>query len=467
MRIEFQEITTNLAAGAVRRDTLEGKEYLVAPVAMLAEGVHAGSHGPLYYPDDELAKNVESWNHRPIVISHPKINGRGVSACSPKILDKQRVGLLFNTTKDGKLRAEAWLDEERLTKVAPDVMAAIRSNRVVEVSTGLFTENEETPGEWQGQRYDAIARNFRPDHLAILVGEKGAYSVEKGGGLLRINAARSDDFFDGLVQSEFAFTGENPLTNSETVLNNARSVARKSYECGVLDTEAKMNKQEKVNRLIANRRTRWEEADRGFLMTLSDDQLDKADPIQSDDPATKVPDNQQVLDRPDTPQKAGAQSGQAQPAPGQAPTAPPQQPQSTPQPQQNPPTAPTSPPTKDGGDAPKQNAATWEQVYSAAPPRIREMISNGLAMHDREVQRLIGIITNSPTNTFRPEWLRDQTLEVLSGLAALATPATMPQPFATGPQPSYFGQAIPPGPTANAVEEEPLVSLPWDFSKSA
>jgi len=183
----FQKITTNFV-GVVRNDTMEGRDYLVAPMIMIVEGVHEGSNGPLYYPADELSKTPAVWNHKPVVVYHPQANGEGVSACDPDILTNRKVGVIMNTTFDaGKLKAEAWLEIDRMNRVDERIAEAIEKNEAMELSTGLFTDNENTEGDWNGEHYDAIARNYRPDHLALLPDLKGACSIEDGAGFLRLN----------------------------------------------------------------------------------------------------------------------------------------------------------------------------------------------------------------------------------------------------------------------------------------
>ncbi len=94
-------------SGAVRHDELDGREYLVAPIAMLAEGVWPGSEGPIFYPSEVIALNTMAWNHKPIVVYHPEMNGKGVSACSPSVLNTRKIGLMLNTKwENGKLKSE-------------------------------------------------------------------------------------------------------------------------------------------------------------------------------------------------------------------------------------------------------------------------------------------------------------------------------------------------------------------------
>lgn len=182
-----EHIILNIGGAKPTYQMLEGKRYMVVPMAMLTEGVHAGSNGPLYYPRDELSKTPVVWNHKPIVVYHPEENGKGVSACLPHVIESRKVGLVMNTRFDNKLRAEAWLDEAKLKKVDQRVLNSIQKGEMVEVSTGLFTDNEKKDGEWGGEKYTHIARNYRPDHLAILPDRKGACSIADGAGLLQLN----------------------------------------------------------------------------------------------------------------------------------------------------------------------------------------------------------------------------------------------------------------------------------------
>lgn len=175
----MQTFINNLGA-VVRHESLNGRPYLVAPAVLLTEGVHVGSIGALFYPASELAKTPQVWNHKPITIGHP------ATAIDQYELQARQVGIVMNTTfRDGKLIAEAWLERDRLGLVDARVLNAIDARQMLEVSTGLFTDNEQTEGTFNGKSYSAIARNYRPDHLAILPDIVGACSVRDGCGLLR------------------------------------------------------------------------------------------------------------------------------------------------------------------------------------------------------------------------------------------------------------------------------------------
>ena len=146
----LQSIVWNVKA-LTRNEKLEGKEYLVVPMVMLTEGVHGGSSGPLYYPKEELEKLPVVWNHKPVVVYHPVKNGRPASACDPDVIEKSKVGIILNSIyEDGKLKAEAWLDVEKLRKVDKRVVDFIQSGQMVEVSTGVFKPTKKSKGFGMG-----------------------------------------------------------------------------------------------------------------------------------------------------------------------------------------------------------------------------------------------------------------------------------------------------------------------------
>jgi hypothetical protein len=169
----------------IRTAQHDGKKHMIVPVTMMVEGVHNGSRGPLLHEAEELGKVPQAFNGIPVVVPHPEdADGNFIPANSPEIIDDFAVGRVFNTRMDGdKLVAEAWLDEERLAAVSPEALQAILDGEPLEVSLGMFSEEEETSGEFNGETYNAIARNPRPDHLALLPGDVGACSWTDGCGI--------------------------------------------------------------------------------------------------------------------------------------------------------------------------------------------------------------------------------------------------------------------------------------------
>lgn len=186
---QFIRFTTNQEAAPTRRVThTDGREYLVAPTVAIVEGVM----NELLYTEDEIAAYIEAWNGKPLVFDHPI--GRGgeedfISANSPEIF-AQSPGYFFNATfDDNRLRGEWWIDLAKCRRLPQgnDLIAKLEAGDLIEQSTGLFTDVEYMTGEFNGNHYEGIARNIRPDHVAILLDDIGACSIEDGCGTPRIN----------------------------------------------------------------------------------------------------------------------------------------------------------------------------------------------------------------------------------------------------------------------------------------
>lgn len=175
-------------SGGVRNEKWQGKDYIVAPLSLIVEGVLNGSKGPLHYPMSEIKQNYSAWNGTPIVVYHPTDNsGNPIRAKdNPEVLNKS-IGVVRNACiKHPKLVAEGWFDAEKTKEVDPRVYNALTKGQRIELSTGLHTDNEpaNNGAQWNGRAYTHVARNYRPDHLAILPDQQGACSLNDGCGVL-------------------------------------------------------------------------------------------------------------------------------------------------------------------------------------------------------------------------------------------------------------------------------------------
>lgn len=180
-------------AGKVRREKLHNREYLVAPLTMIVPGVLNGSQGALFYPPNEIKKNASAWNGIPLTVGHPTRNGQQLSGRDPSVINETGIGHVYRvSTKNGKLQGEGWFDVEAVKKVDNRIYDALLNGRKIELSTGLFTENHPASrgASFNGKSYTHIARNYRPDHLAILPDQVGACSVNDGCG---VNVNSSSD----------------------------------------------------------------------------------------------------------------------------------------------------------------------------------------------------------------------------------------------------------------------------------
>jgi hypothetical protein len=178
----------------IRTETFGGREYTVVPVIALVEGTiqSMNSDKPELCLASEFGKFFVGWNGRPLVMNHPVYDGVPVCANQPEVLEEYQIGWVFNASvAGGKLKVEAWIDNERaadLNTASADALKAMQAGEVVEVSTGLYTTVVDKDGEYEGEEYFGIWTNIVPDHLAILeAGLIGACSAADGCGTNRTN----------------------------------------------------------------------------------------------------------------------------------------------------------------------------------------------------------------------------------------------------------------------------------------
>jgi len=226
----------------IREETVNGRRHLIVPVVMMKEGVHNGSHGPIFHREEELSRNVESWNGIPVTISHPAENGQNVTANSPTVLEANTVGRIFNAHYTDGLKAEAWLDLERLSQVSPMALAYIRQNRPLDVSVGVFSDSVSAEGEWNGETYESTASNYRPDHLALLPGEQGACSWNDGCGI-RVN--------------------KKGVEMPEDLLQSFKELSRKGYAISLISNEEGYRE---VSQLLQSKLDALDTADRMYYL---------------------------------------------------------------------------------------------------------------------------------------------------------------------------------------------------------
>jgi len=226
---------------------------------MIVEGVFTGNQGAVLYERSEITKSVSSWNHKPITVGHPKQGDQFVSGCLPDAIENYSVGMILNTSFNSntkKLRADAWFDESRLDVVPGGhaIKAALAKQEPMEVSTGLFVDKEITSGQHNGKEYSGKARNFRPDHLAVIVNGVGACSVKDGAGLLVNKEPVNPESEKNLADSD---TGGKLLENRIQEVRESKPL--------IVNEQVKM-KRDEILAVIG-------ESHKEFVTNLSDDQV--------------------------------------------------------------------------------------------------------------------------------------------------------------------------------------------------
>lgn len=450
----YISLVSNLV-GLVRNETLEGRPYLAVPMVMIKEGVLNGSDGPILYTSEELAKVPQVWNTKPVVVQHPTLNGKSLSACDPDVLEKYRVGMIMNTSWDGqRLKAEAWLEPSRLKSVDSRVLNAVQKGEMMEVSTGLFSEIESKPGVFKGRHYKGVVRNLRPDHLAILPDSIGACSIADGAGLMRNsrkemelilnsfginrdaahdkvrlllrNAASAElgesfDFIENVFDTTFVYKTNEGLWQRNYSLKGGKAVLeglpvrveRDVTYKALINVNENQGKKKMENTIKTSLGVRKEE-DREFLEGLGEEKLTK---------------NMQTAKTADV-------------------------------------TTPSIPPTEERKEEIVEEVKqvdNTEQVKApsdyleALPAEIREVLNEALSTQAEQKAKLIESIVANKKNILSKEQLTTLKMTELKAMAALA----QEEPKA---KTSYAGLG-PVGNVQNEVVEEPLLAPTMNFER--
>lgn len=187
----------NRTTAKTRRETVAGTEYLVVPVVALVAGVVNSE----YVPVNEIIP--EDWNGVPVPLGHPQANGEYISARSPELEAQAPARFYHARLENNSLKGEIWINLAQAQAIGGEAAEAVKrfeAGQMVNVSTGYFRDLEPTSGTYGSKAYQGIARNLRPDQLAILLNENGACNIDDGCGAPRTNALRVNmDFSDSVI----------------------------------------------------------------------------------------------------------------------------------------------------------------------------------------------------------------------------------------------------------------------------
>ena len=216
----------------IQTETHQGVKHLIIPVVMMVEGVHDGSAGPVLHTQEEMAKFPASWDGIPVTVGHPLENGQPISANSPGVVDHAVVGRVYHTKmNNGRLKGEVWADVEKLKQASLLAYAYIMQQKPLEVSVGVFSDDELTPGQWETENYVAIAHNYRPDHLALLPDTPGACSWLDGCGI-RVNTESLLEAVELVTAELYSMDTQNTSYYLEQVYDDGTFIYRKRESAG-------------------------------------------------------------------------------------------------------------------------------------------------------------------------------------------------------------------------------------------
>ncbi len=223
LRTRTQLVKLEADKSLLRTETMDGREYLVAPVVCLVAGVHNSE----YISYEEITVFPEAWAGAVLPIDHPQDeNGIAITANSPKVIESSVVGFLFNVEARKDLQGiagEIWVDVEKAATVpgGEEVLRKLNAGEGLEVSTAYFTFTDNVAGEWMNpngtiEKFTGSQFGIRPDHLALLPFDLGACSWEDGCGAPRVNT--SDDHTLSSVKDIVTMPDTKTITQDSNLL---------------------------------------------------------------------------------------------------------------------------------------------------------------------------------------------------------------------------------------------------------
>lgn len=233
-------VTQRTRVNSARNEMRDGREWLVAPVVALVPGV---LNQELVLPD-EIGRYTPAWDDSPVTVYHPHDGVSHVSARSIDMLEAFACGRLYDVRfEDGRLKGDVWLDISRLGtfgEAGDAILRQIVEGTGCEVSTGYFRDVEESSGTYKGKPYLTVARNIRPDHLALLPAAEGACNWADGCGVPRTNRVKESSMTKNqdapAINQTLARRVLSALAEAFGLATEVRSTARSPEYDGVEDT---------------------------------------------------------------------------------------------------------------------------------------------------------------------------------------------------------------------------------------
>lgn len=165
-----------------RFDTVEIK-VTRTPEGFIQDSPVIGRVGILEYrqPDGSMRREFRPPDEAFHADSLASIRGKPVTIGHPGLVRADNIGAVKPI---GTVLSEARQDGDN---IRADIVIYNLDTNARQLSCGYTLDTEETSGEWNGQRYDAIQRNIRYNHLAVVRGARA-------GPIARLNMDGNQEF---------------------------------------------------------------------------------------------------------------------------------------------------------------------------------------------------------------------------------------------------------------------------------
>ncbi len=198
------------SASIISEDELE----LVLPGILAREGVLKYSQGRAYRAADELQKSLFTFEGAWVVSGkHPTT----WVLMDPTLIGGRVDNVEWDSNKN-VIRGKVHLLK---AKVSADFLEAVKTGVLRQNSIGFMYEEDWTPGEFNGEKYDFIQRKILVDHIAV-----GVAFPRDPGCKLGVDSLESSGSVDFSVKSDVQPRAEPIIKNldPELTLQNSRRI---------------------------------------------------------------------------------------------------------------------------------------------------------------------------------------------------------------------------------------------------
>lgn len=167
----------------IRRETVDGRDYVIVPSATLPPNIVMNG---ILYPAEETARTFMQLEGKLAPLGHPKnAAGEWISASDPIAIHTNHIGAFNRNVKlgeDGRVHVEKWIDVlyANATERGAEVLAAIEAEEPISTSIAVWLAVHSVA---EGLPYSGRAEYKSIDHDAILIGETPAAGIDEGVGL--------------------------------------------------------------------------------------------------------------------------------------------------------------------------------------------------------------------------------------------------------------------------------------------
>lgn len=180
-------VRTAINSASIRRERRNGRDVIIVPSATMPDNIVMNK---VRYPADAIAKSFGSLENTPAPLGHPNIEGAFVSASDPEGMVRGFIGAWNKNVRreNGRVFLDKVIDVAFASQTdgGKSVINAIEKGEPIHTSTGLFATLTGVTNADDGAEWEADDIVF--DHDAILLGEEGAATPDKGVGIF-VNSA--------------------------------------------------------------------------------------------------------------------------------------------------------------------------------------------------------------------------------------------------------------------------------------